>query len=111
MGYLLHLFSGVVYISPSVYYKVPYRGISYVGKTIVIELSYFLSTEYFMKKRTLLKKALIVCGSIFLLLIMVLAVHIYMVTRPKAPDAHTIVMARLDIHETVNNTDADKITA
>lgn len=64
-----------------------------------------------MKKWPLLKKALIVSGSIFLLLVLLLAVHIYMVTRPKAPDAHTLVMARLDIHQAINTQDADKITS
>lgn len=64
-----------------------------------------------MKKWPFIKKALVVCGCIVLSLVVLLAVHIYMVTRPKAPDANTVVMARLDIKQAVNQQDADKITA
>jgi len=48
--------------------------------------------------------------SVFLFLTLVLAIHIYVVTRPKAPDAHTLVMARIDIKNSINQADADKIT-
>ena len=62
-----------------------------------------------MKKRTLKRIALTVL-SVFLFLVLVLAVHIYIVTRPKAPDAHTRVMARIDIHQPLTQQDADRIT-
>jgi hypothetical protein len=41
----------------------------------------------------------------------VLAVHIYVVTRPKPPGEHTRIMARIDIEQPINQTDARKITA
>jgi|SRR5580692_2068150 hypothetical protein len=63
-----------------------------------------------MKKKSI-KRFLIGTGSVLLLLIMVLAVHIYIVTRPKAPDAHTRIMARIDIKQDINQDDANKITA
>lgn len=51
------------------------------------------------------------CLSIFVGLVLVLGVHIYMVTRPKAPDAHTQIMARIDIKENISKEQADKIAA
>lgn len=45
-----------------------------------------------------------------ILLTVVLAVHIYMVTRPKPPGEHTRIMARIDIKQPVNQADAEKIT-
>ncbi len=42
---------------------------------------------------------------------LVLCVHIYIVTRPKAPDTHTIVMARIDIKQDIHEDEAQKITA
>jgi len=62
-----------------------------------------------MKKR-LLKKILLTTGSVFLLLVVVLCIHIYMVTRPKAPDAHTRAMARIDFKQDISKEDANKIT-
>jgi len=41
---------------------------------------------------------------------MVLAVHIYIVTRPKPMDAHTRAMARIDIQQPVTQADAGRIT-
>jgi copper chaperone CopZ len=46
---------------------------------------------------------------VFGILTIVLAIHIYWVTRPKAPDPHTIVMARIDIKNSLNQDDASKI--
>ena len=46
---------------------------------------------------------------VFGFLTIVLAIHIYWVTRPKAPDPHTIVMARIDIKNPLNQTDVAKI--
>ena len=63
-----------------------------------------------MKKRNL-KKILIWTVSSFLFLTLVLAVHIWWVMRPKAPDNNTRIMARLDLKEPIQQTDADKITA
>lgn len=62
-----------------------------------------------MKKRAIKKMALWTT-SVFLLLVAVLCIHIYIVTRPKAPDANTIVMARIDIKQPITKADADKIT-
>ena len=49
-------------------------------------------------------------GSIFLLLATVLAVHIYLVTRPKAVDANMFAMARIDFKQDINQEDVVKIT-
>lgn len=62
-----------------------------------------------MTKRTLRRIALGVLST-FLLLVVVLAVHIYIVTRPKAPDANTRIMARIDIKQDIGQQDADRIT-
>jgi len=48
---------------------------------------------------------------VFGFLTIILAIHIYWVTRPKAPDPHTIVMARIDIKNSLNQDDANKIKA
>jgi len=61
-----------------------------------------------MKKRTWRRIALGVLST-FLLLVAVLAVHIYMVTRPKAPDANTRIMARIDIKQDISQQDAGRI--
>jgi hypothetical protein len=61
-----------------------------------------------MKKKLI--KASIWSASILGFLIIVLAIHIYVVTRPKV-DAHTVVMARIDIKQAINQDDANKIGA
>ena len=48
---------------------------------------------------------------IFLLLVVVLGVHIYVVTRPKPLDPHLRVMARIDIKQDIDKGDADRISA
>lgn len=60
-----------------------------------------------MKK---LKKVLLYTLGIFFFLVLVLAVHIYYVYRPKA-DATTKVMARIDIKQPVTQEDANKFTS
>jgi hypothetical protein len=55
------------------------------------------------------KKILLGTLSVFLLFVLILSVHIYIVTRPKAPDEHTRIMARIDIKQDINQGDADKI--
>jgi hypothetical protein len=57
------------------------------------------------------RKLLLGALSIFLFLVLVLSVHIYFVTRPKSPDEHTRIMARIDIRQDINEDDAGKITA
>lgn len=42
--------------------------------------------------------------------VLALAVHIYVVTRPRV-DAHSRGMARVDLHQKIERADADKITA
>lgn len=61
-----------------------------------------------MKRKTIKKIALWSVGT-FVFLVLVLAVHIYWVYRPKAPDAYTRVMARIDIKQPVSQDDANKI--
>jgi hypothetical protein len=62
-----------------------------------------------MKKRKLKRIALSVL-SVFVLLIVVLCVHVYMVTRPRV-DEHTRIMARIDIRQPIDQADVSKITA
>ena len=62
-----------------------------------------------MKKRTI-KRIALWGTSLFLLLVLVLAVHIYIMTRPKAPDADTRIMARIDIKQPITQEDANRIT-
>lgn len=58
-----------------------------------------------------LKQILLWAGGISVCLVVVLAVHIYMVTRPKPPGANTRIMARIDIKKDISQQDADKISA
>lgn len=60
-------------------------------------------------KRKLLTKVLLYSGALLLLLAGVLAIHIYIVTRPKAPDAHTRIMARIDIRKDINEAEAEGV--
>lgn len=60
-------------------------------------------------KNKWIKRVLLGAAAVFMLLVAVLGVHIYLVTRPKAPDEHTIVMARIDIKEAFNKEQADKM--
>lgn len=62
-----------------------------------------------MQKRTWKRIALTVL-TVFVLGVIVLAIHIYVVTRPRV-DASTRIMARIDIKQDIDQTDADKITA
>jgi hypothetical protein len=62
-------------------------------------------------KKNKFKKILWVSLSTVALLVTVLVVHIYIVTRPKAPDATTKIMARLDFKQGLKQDDADRITA
>ena len=49
--------------------------------------------------------------AVFALLVVVLAVHIYIMTRPKAPGPNTRAMARIDIKQPITPEDADKINS
>jgi hypothetical protein len=62
-----------------------------------------------MKKKTIVK-ILLYTFSIIFFLILVLSVHIYMVYRPKVTH-NTRVMARIDIKQSINQLDANKISA
>lgn len=55
------------------------------------------------------KKILKVCAAVTSILVITLAIHIYMVTRPKANEK-TIVLARVDITSDINEAEASKIT-
>jgi cell division protein FtsX len=50
-------------------------------------------------------------SAVVVLLTLMLAVHVYMVTRPHAADVRSRVMARIDLHQSIGKTDADSITA
>lgn len=62
-----------------------------------------------MQKRNWKSIALTV-GSVLVLGIVVLAIHIWWVMRPH-PDARTRIMARIDINQPIREADAGKITA
>lgn len=58
--------------------------------------------------RKLVKKAFIGTLATLLLLVIVLGVHIYIVTKPKA-DANTVALARIDIKQPITETQAGAI--
>ena len=58
-----------------------------------------------------IKRILIGAGGLFLLLVAVLAVHIYIVTRPQRITPNLREMARIDIHQPMTKEDAQRITA
>ncbi|WP_431215581.1 hypothetical protein ACQ86N_13390 [Puia sp. P3] len=62
-----------------------------------------------MKKRTWKRIALAALG-VFVLGVVVLAVHIYVVTRPRV-DSDTRVMVRIDLRKDIGQAEADTITA
>jgi len=62
-----------------------------------------------MQKRTWKRIALAALG-VFVLGVGVLAIHIYVVTRPRV-DADTRVMVRIDLRQDIGQADADRITA
>jgi hypothetical protein len=62
-----------------------------------------------MKNKRIKKIALISSG-ITLILVGVLAVHIYLVTRPQNSEATRIVMARIDFKQDIDDKDASAIT-
>ncbi len=55
-------------------------------------------------------KMVLTIAGVIAFLALVLAVHIYMVTRPRT-DVHARAMARIDLHQPIGRTDADSITA
>jgi len=61
-------------------------------------------------KKKLVKRIAIGTGSLLGLLLVVLCVHIYIVTRPRPVDPRAIVMARIDMHQDIGQQDADRIT-
>ena len=63
-----------------------------------------------MKKNSI-KRTLIWGGAIFAFLVLVLAVHIYVVTRPKVISPYSRTMARIDLHRPITQDDAANITA
>lgn len=48
-------------------------------------------------------------GGTLVCLILILAVHVYLVTRPKAPDAHTRIMARMDMQQPLTNEEGEQV--
>lgn len=61
-------------------------------------------------KTSLIKRTLKWTALTLIFLIAVLAVHIYVVTRPRV-DANTRVMARIDIHQPLTREQADGLTS
>lgn len=61
-----------------------------------------------MKRKTVKKIVLGAIASVLFLFI-VLCVHIYVVMKPKAPDVHTIAMARIDFKQNITAADAATI--
>jgi hypothetical protein len=62
-------------------------------------------------KKGLFKKVLAGAGITFLLAVVVLSVHIYMVTRPQPLRTNALIMARIDFKQDLKKEDAVKITA
>ena len=63
-----------------------------------------------MKKKTI-KSILIGAGGVLLLLVAVLAVHVYLALRPKHVTPGLREMARIDVHQPMTSTDVSTITA
>ncbi len=59
----------------------------------------------------MLKKILLTTTAIFGSLVVILCIHIYLVTRPRPADEHTIVMARVDLKQPITAANGDSITA
>jgi len=62
-----------------------------------------------MKRRTI-SKALRWTFAVLAGLILLLAIHIYIVTRPGTPDASTRVMARIDVHQPLTAAESAAVT-
>lgn len=58
----------------------------------------------------MLKKILLSVAAIFTILVIVLGVHIYMVTRPKPADPNERMMVRVDFKNDISEADASKIS-
>lgn len=63
-----------------------------------------------MRRKTIKKVIGWTLGTIVLLFV-VLVVHIYLVTRVKPPDEHTIVMARMDFKDSLGTADVTRISS
>ncbi len=57
-----------------------------------------------------IKKYLLISFSAVLFFVSVLAIHIYWINRPKAADANTIALARIDIKQPIDQEDAATIS-
>ena len=57
-----------------------------------------------------MKKAIIWVGSLLLLLLAAVTIHVYLVTRPKAPDEHTRILARIDFRRQLDAGDSAALT-
>jgi hypothetical protein len=55
-------------------------------------------------------KIVLILSGVFILGVLALAVHIYVVTRPRM-DGHSRGMARIDLHQKIGQADADRIAA
>jgi len=61
-------------------------------------------------KTSPIKRILIYTSLSFLVLAMVLATHIYLVYRPKLPDANTRILARIDVRQPLTGEDSIHFT-
>jgi hypothetical protein len=57
------------------------------------------------------KNILIGSGIFIGLCVVVLAIHIYVVTRPRPLDPHALIMARIDFKQDIDQNDANAITS
>lgn len=62
-------------------------------------------------KKYVFSKILLYTGISLAVLVIVLGVHIYLVTRPVAMNKTAVAMARIDVHQPINQDDAAKIGA
>lgn len=63
-----------------------------------------------MIDKQFVKRVLIATGIVSLLLLIVLGIHIYQVTRPAKADETTIALARIDFDQNLNREDSVRIT-
>lgn len=58
-----------------------------------------------------IKKILSISLLVVVLLAITLSVHIYVVTRPKAPTAKTLIMARMDVDSSISTKDSADVVS
>lgn len=79
-------------------------------KPNAVTSAYLYQGDQFFMKKSIFRKTVKWTAVVVFFLIAVVAIHVYVVTRPRV-DARTRVMARIDIHESISQAQADVITA